>query len=270
MINLFHSIILGVVQGLGEFLPISSSAHLVILPWLADFPTPGLTFDIALHFGTLIALLAYFFRDWIQLAKAFFTSCTKSPKNYSTNEKLIWFIILGSIPAAIVGLTVESYAETIFRNPLWIGINMAGFGLLLFAADHWGKKNKSVPELTLMDAIWIGLAQSLALIPGTSRSGVTITAGLARRLDRTSAARFSFLLSMPAVAGAALLKAKDFFGMGYNLNVWIGIAVSAVVGYLAIKYMLYFLRTYSYTVYVVYRLLFAAMVFLAIWVKGRG
>lgn len=263
MIDLFHSIIMGIVQGLGEFLPISSSAHLVILPWLANFPTPGLTFDVALHFGTLIALLAYFFKDWVLLTRAFFTSLTKRPSGYSHEERMIWYIILGSIPAAVVGLTVEHYAETLFRNPLWVAINMAGFGLLLYAADKWGKKDKKMAGITLADAVWVGLAQSLALIPGTSRSGVTITAGMARRMDRTAAARFSFLLSMPAVAGAAVLKAKDFFAMDVNLNAWIGIAVSAVVGYLAIKYMLYFLRTYSYTVYVVYRLIFAAVVFTA-------
>ena len=267
MIDLFHSIIMGIVQGLGEFLPISSSAHLVILPWLANFPTPGLTFDVALHFGTLIALLAYFFKDWVLLTRAFFTSLAKKPSRYSYEEKMIWFIILGSIPAAVVGLTVEHYAETLFRNPLWVAINMAGFGLLLYAADQWGKKDKKMEGITLADAIWVGLAQSLALIPGTSRSGVTITAGMARRMDRTAAARFSFLLSMPAVAGAAVLKAKDFFAMDVNLSAWIGIAVSAVVGYLAIKYMLYFLRTYSYTVYVVYRLIFAAVVFVAWFLK---
>lgn len=268
MIDLFHSIILGIVQGLGEFLPISSSAHLVILPWLGNFPTPGLTFDVALHFGTLLALLAYFFKDWIALTKAFFSSLTKRPKSYSQNERLIWYIILGSIPAAIVGLSVESYAETLFRNPLWVAINMAVFGILLFIADHWWRRERSMDQVTLADAMWVGLAQSLALIPGTSRSGVTITAAMARGMNRTCAARFSFLLSMPAVAGAALLKAKDFFAMDLTLNVWIGIAVSAVVGYLAIKYMLYFLRNYSYTVYVIYRLIFAALVFTVYFLRN--
>lgn len=266
--DLWHTIVMGIVQGLGEFLPISSSAHLVILPWLFDFPTPGLTFDVALHFGTLLALVAFFYRDWLQLIPAFFTSFKKKPAHYGPYEKMIWFIILGSIPAAVVGLTVEKYAETVFRNPLWVGINMAGFGILLYVADRLGRKTKKVAEMNLWDAIIIGLAQCLALVPGTSRSGVTITAGLFREMDRTSAARFSFLLSTPVVAGAAILKAPDFFAGVINTKSLVGIAVSAVVGYLAIKYMLYFLRTYSFLVYVIYRLFFAAVVFLGLWFKG--
>jgi undecaprenyl-diphosphatase len=263
-VDLWQAIVMGVVQGLGEFLPISSSAHLVILPWLEKFPTPGLTFDVALHFGTLIALLAYFFRDWVQLTGAFFTSLKKKPRHYSPPERMVWFIILGSIPAAVVGLTIEEYAETVLRNPLIVAFNMAFFGILLYIADRLGRKTKKSDEINLLDAILVGLAQALALVPGTSRSGVTITAGLFRGMDRTTAARFSFLLSMPAVAGAAILKANDFFSGVFNWISVVGIMVSGVVGYLAIKYMLYFLRNYSFLVYVLYRMAFAALVF-AVW-----
>lgn len=258
--DLTHSIIMGIVQGLGEFLPISSSAHLVILPWLFDFSSPGLAFDVGLHVGTLISLLAYFYRDWLILTKSFFTSFRKRPANYDFHERLIWFIILGSIPAAVVGLLIEDYAETVLRNPLITATMMALFGTLLYWVDRKGKKNKSLEEMSLKDAIWVGLAQCLALIPGSSRSGVTITAGMARSMDRITAARFSFLLSTPVVAGAAILKVPDLFGLGLGRQIWIGIAVSAVVGYLAIKYMLYFLRKYSFSVYVIYRWIFAIVV----------
>lgn len=266
--TLFESILLGVVQGLGEFLPISSSAHLVIFPWFFDFKTPGLSFDVALHFGTLLSLLAYFYKDWIALTKAFFTSIKKKGRCDTLEERLIWYIILGSIPAALVGITIEKYAETIFRNPWIVAFNMGFFGILLYAADRWGKKNKHLKEMSLRDALIVGVAQCLALVPGTSRSGVTITAALFRQIDRVSAARFSFLLSTPVVAGAALLKAKDFFALDFNYGNFIGIGVSAVVGYLAIKYMLYFLKNYTFAVYVIYRLIFAAIIMAGLWWKS--
>lgn len=265
--TLWHAIVMGTVQGLGEFLPISSSAHLVIFPWLFDFPTPGLTFDVALHFGTLMALLAFFYRDWLRLVPAFFTSLKKRPALYNPEERLIWFILIGSVPAAIAGLLVEEYAETIFRNPLWVAINMAGFGLLLYLADRFGQKSKDMASMSLKDAWWIGLAQTLALIPGTSRSGVTITAGMGLKMDRVSAAKFSFLLSTPVVAGAALLKAGDFIHGVLDVSSLVGIAVSFLVGYFTIKYMLYFLKNYSFLVYVIYRLAFAALIFAAFWYK---
>jgi len=268
--DLWHAIIMGTVQGLGEFLPISSSAHLVIFPWLFNFPTPGLTFDVALHFGTLLALVAFFYRDWLQLVPSFFSSLRKKPTQYNPEERLIWFILIGSIPAAIVGLLVEKYAETIFRNPLWVGFNMAFFGGLLYLADRLGKKTKGMGGMGLWDTVLIGLAQCLALIPGTSRSGVTITAAMGRKMDRISAARFSFLLSTPVIAGAAILKAKDFFQGVVDVPSLVGIGVSFVVGYLAIKYMLYFLQRYSFLVYILYRMAFALVIFVAFWIKHHG
>ena len=261
--TLWHAVIMGTVQGLGEFLPISSSAHLVIVPWLFNFPTPGLTFDVALHFGTLLALLAFFYRDWLKLIPAFFSSLKKKPSQYNLEERLIWFILIGSVPAAIMGVLLEEYAETIFRNPLWVAFNMAFFGLLLYLVDRFGKKTKDMEAMGLVDSIIIGLAQCLALIPGTSRSGITIIAGMGRKMDRISAARYSFLLSMPVIAGATLLKAKDFFHGVIDTASIVGIVVSFVVGYLSIKYMLYFLQKYSFLPYVLYRMAFATLVIVA-------
>lgn len=265
--TLLQAVILGVVQGLGEFLPISSSAHLVIMPWLFNFPDPGLTFDVALHIGTLISLLVYFWKDWINLTKAFFRSLTKKPSAYDLQEKMIWFLIIGTIPAAVAGVFLEDYAETIFRTPVLVATMMAVMGLILLIADRAGKKEKNMEGITFWDSLVVGISQALALVPGTSRSGVTITAGLFRGMDRPTAARFSFLLSTPIVAGAAVLKLKDFLHSHIDAISITGIVVSAVVGYLSIKYMLYFLQRYSYRVYVWYRWIFAAVVFAFVFLR---
>jgi undecaprenyl-diphosphatase len=241
------------------------------MPWLFDFTTPGLTFDVALHVGTLLSLLIYFRKDWLQLTRSFFSSLKKRPSQYDFQEKLVWYLLIGTIPAAVAGFLIEDYAETVFRNPLLVATMMVLFGTLLYLVDRFGKKTKPLDQITLTDAVLVGIAQCIALIPGSSRSGVTITAGMLRNMDRVTAARFSFLLSTPIVAGAALLKLKDFFAIGgINLVNMTGIAVSALTGYLAIKYMLYFLRKYSFIVYVLYRLAFAAVVFLGYYLKSHA
>jgi undecaprenyl-diphosphatase len=258
--TLWQAVILGAVQGLGEFLPISSSAHLVIVPWLFRFSDPGLTFDVALHFGTLIALVAYFYKDWFRLLKAAFTSLTKKRVNYSSEEKLFWYLVLASIPGAVFGYLLEKQAETIFRSPLLIALMMTVMGIFLLAADQASRKNKDLQQVSFLDSILIGLSQAMALIPGVSRSGITITTGLSRGLTRTAAARFSFLLATPITAGAALLKAKAFFHAGINREALVGIAVSTFFGFLSIKYMLAYLQKYTYRVFVVYRFLFSLVV----------
>lgn len=266
--TLLHAVILGIVQGLGEFLPISSSAHLVIVPWLLRFPDPGLTFDVALHIGTLIALLAFFWRDWLKLIGAFFSSLGKKPALWDKDQRLIWYILLATIPAAVIGYLIEDYAETILRGPLLIAMMMAVMGIILGLVDRFGKKNKTLGQISLKDSLIVGVSQALALVPGTSRSGVTITTGMLLGFDRPTAARFSFLLSTPITAGAAILKCRHLIHGPIETNIWVGVLVSAVVGYLAIKYMLYFLQRYSYRVYVLYRLAFAALVF-AVWMSRR-
>ncbi|HCU25548.1 MAG TPA: undecaprenyl-diphosphatase UppP [Deltaproteobacteria bacterium] len=263
-----QAVLLGTVQGLGEFLPISSSAHLVIMPWLFRFPDPGLAFDVALHLGTLLALLSFFYRDWVHLTGAFFRSLRKRPTAYNFEERLIWFLILATIPGAVFGYLIEDYAETILRGPLLIAMMMAVMGIILGLADRFGAKTKKLEQITLKDSLLVGVSQALALIPGTSRSGVTISTGLFLQMDRRSAARFSFLLSTPITAGACLVKMKDLFRNHFDFNAFLGILVSAVVGYFAIKYMLYFLQRYTYRVYVIYRLAFAAMI-VAVWLSRR-
>ncbi len=258
---LWQSVLLGIVQGLGEFLPISSSAHLVIVPWLFGFEDPGLTFDVALHFGTLIAVLAYFWKDWILLIQAAFNSLFKKKDfPYSHEEKLFWFLVFASIPGAAVGYLLEKYAESAFRSPLLIAFTMTLMGILLWWVDSISKKTKDLQQITFLDSLWIGLSQALAIIPGVSRSGITITTALALGLNRTAAARFSFLLSTPIIAGAALLKAKAFFKTGITPESLIGIGVSALFGLLSIKYMLAYLQKYTYRVFVVYRFAFSILI----------
>lgn len=266
--QIWEAILLGIVQGLGEFLPISSSAHLFMFNEWFKLDSPGLAFDVALHLGTLFSLLAFFYKDWIQLTKAFFSSLKKKPQKFNDYERLIWFIILGTIPVVIFGLAFEDYIEDKWRQPWIIGFNMAFFGILLWWADRSSRKIQAMDKLNWKDALIIGLAQCLALIPGSSRSGVTITAGLFRNFDRTAAARFSFLLSTPAVLGAAVLKLPKFFEESFDLPVLLGILTSTLVGFLAIKYMLYFLKKYSFSVYVIYRLLFAALVFMGLYLNN--
>lgn len=264
----FESIILGLVQGLGEFLPISSSAHLIILPWAFQFPDPGLTFDVALHFGTLFALIVYFWRDWINILWGFmrssfrpFTSREESKRlSDKRNQRLFWYLVIATIPGAVAGYFLDELAETTLRHPLLVAFNMTLLGILLFIADWKCRHRKDLKSIGLWDCLIIGISQSLALVPGVSRSGITITAGLLRGLNRETAARFSFLMAAPITLGACILKADYFFREGISLQAIVGIAVSALIGFLSIKYLLKFVQNYSYRVFVYYRFAFTVVV----------
>jgi len=257
--NLLHAAVLGTLQGLTEVLPISSSAHLILVPWLFNWPESGLTFDVALHLGTLIALCLYFWRDIIELALNFFNAF--SGKGLSTTaNRLPFYILAGTIPAAIVGKTLEGPVEEIFRkSPALIAGFLIIFGLILAFADTTGAKRWRMDRITLKFALIIGLAQCLALIPGVSRSGITITAALLIGFNREAAARFSFLLSLPIVAGAALLKlghlAKDGIPANELAPMLVGVATSAFFGYLSILFLLRFIQRSSLYPFVWYRLL---------------
>lgn len=263
-----QSIVLGLVQGLGEFLPISSSAHLVILPWAFNFPDPGLSFDVALHFGTLFALIVYFWRDWIDIIWGFarssfkpFTSTEESQRlTDKRNQRLFWFLVLATIPGAVAGLFFDELAETLFRNPLLVAVNMSLLGIVLFLADWKCRHRKDLKSISFWDSLVIGICQALALVPGVSRSGITITTGLFRGLNRETAARFSFLMAAPITLGACILKVDYFFKEGISAEAVVGILVSAIVGFLAIKYLLKFVQTYSYRIFVYYRIAFTVAV----------
>jgi undecaprenyl-diphosphatase len=249
------AITLGLVQGLAEFLPISSSAHLILTPWFLGWPDPGLTFDVALHLGTLIAVLAYFWRDWLRLLQA-------APRPRSANGKLLWLLALAAIPGGIAGMLLDNLAEQALRSPLLIAGTLALMGLALLAADRLGRRDRQLHDIGLVDALAIGFAQALAIIPGVSRSGITIAVARARGLDRSAAARFSFLLGTPITAGAALYKLRDLAGTPGALDgpFIAGVATAALVGALSIGVLLRYLQRAGLEIFVIYRLLLAGLV----------
>ncbi|MEK7745443.1 MAG: undecaprenyl-diphosphate phosphatase [Elusimicrobiota bacterium] len=238
----------GFLQGAAEFLPISSSAHLSLVPWVLGWEDPGLAFDVALHAGTLGALALYLWRDWLDILKG----AMRDPR--SAEGRLLLGIVCASAPGALAGLLLEKQAETIFRTPALTAVNLILFGLAMGWADMRGRKASPLPSLTLKQAILIGLAQALAIVPGVSRSGVTITAGLLLGLESASAARFSFLLAMPITFGAVLLKVPKMGPALLEPGPLTGIAVSALTGALAIRFLLDHLKKHSLRPFVLYRL----------------
>lgn len=255
--SLIQAMILGLVQGVAEVLPISSSAHLIFIPWLFGWKDSGLTFDVALHFGTFVALFAYFWHDVVMLVKGTYTGL--KTRDFSSHEsRLPWLLVAGSVPAAIVGKLFEEPIEKIFRgSPLVVALTLILFGLALGLADRYGRQLRDVASVGLATAVAIGCFQCLALIPGVSRSGITITAALILGLARPAAARFSFLLSLPIVAGAAMLKAlhliKHGIEPGMAAPMLVGVVVAAVSGYLSVAFLLRFVQKNTVWPFVWYR-----------------
>ena len=263
---LHHAIILAVLQGLTEFLPISSSAHLDLAPWLLGWPDQGLAFDVALHFGTLAAILIYFYRDWLQvIAQGFGFNYSPDPE-LRHNPRLLWLLAAASIPVAVVGVLFEKRVEHAWReNHILIGLMLVGVGILMWIADRLSSRRKGIGEVSGADALSVGLAQAVAIIPGTSRSGITITAGLFRNINRAAAARFSFLLSAPALGGAALKKLYDLMKAGGipedgRVPMAVGTAVAALTGCIVIAFFLRYLRSHSLKFFVLYRIVFGIIV----------
>jgi undecaprenyl-diphosphatase len=263
-VTTFQAIVLGIVQGLGEFLPISSSAHLVVTPWLLGWPDPGLAFDVALHVGTLAAVLYAFAGDWARIIMAAFQGLFRG-RPFEGEGRMLWLLALASLPGGIAGLALEDYADTTFRSPLLIAATMAGVGTILLLADRRaarladGAETHDALHVTTRDALLIGCAQALAIVPGVSRSGSTISMALFLGYRREEAARFSFLLATPITLGAALHKVPHLLGASNGHIVLLGIVVSAVVGLLAIRVLLAYVRTRDYRPFVYYRWAFAAM-----------
>jgi undecaprenyl-diphosphatase len=262
---LHQAILLAIVQGLTEFLPISSSAHLALAPWLLGWKDQGLAFDIALHFGTLAAVVIYFCRDWLQVvAQAFGVAYSPDPE-LRLNRSMLWLLVAASLPIGVFGFLLEDTVETTLRNPVVIGTMLIVVGLLMALAERVSRRERGIGTVTLLDAMFIGLAQAIAIIPGTSRSGITITAGLFRNIDRHSAARFSFLLSTPAITAAALKAFYDLYKAGGvphadRAAFATGILVSAVTGCFVIAFLLRFLRSYSLKFFVYYRIVLGILV----------
>ncbi len=272
--NLLHALVLGAVQGFTEVLPISSSAHLILIPWLLKWPESGLTFDVALHLGTFLALAAYFRQDIIEMFSSFFEALASRSLN-TPAKRLPFLIIAATVPAAIVGKLFEHQVEDIFRsNPLLIAVFLIVFGILLGVVDIAGRKRKGLDEIQPASAMTIGLMQCLALIPGVSRSGITITAGLMLGFTRESGARFSFLMSLPIVAGAALLKMlhllKHGIPAGEGVPMLVGIVTSAVTGYISVAFLLKFVQKRSLSPFVWYRVIAGGVVISAILSGFKG
>ena len=270
-VEIFHSFILGLAQGLGEFLPISSSAHLVIVPWLFGWRDPGLSFDIALHWGTLVAVLVYFRRDVWLLLLGFWHSLKPSTRDFQrdVHQRMAWLLIFASIPGAVIGKLLEEKAESLFRNPVLIAATLGGFGLILLAADRYGRRRKDLDQIRLVDALWIGISQAMAIIPGISRSGVTIAAGLGLGYRREAAACFSFLMSIPIILGAGMVKMGHFHDdVGYA-GLAVGFLASAISGFFSIKYLLRFIARHDFRSFVWYRFALAALILAVLIVRGR-
>jgi undecaprenyl-diphosphatase len=262
-----QAVVLSLVQAVTEFLPVSSSGHLILVPYFLGWPDQGLSFDIATNTGTLLALIIYFRAELREMIAGFFTG---SPGSHGFEPRqLAWCLILGTLPAAIVGPLVHHRIATEARNPLLIACTAAFYGLLLGVADRSGRQERELDALGWRDALVIGTAQALALVPGTSRSGITITAGLFLGFTRSTAARFAFLLSIPVGVLVAVydLYKGGFAGESLSTNL-IAIAVSAAAGYFVIDWLLSWIRRQRLTVFVVYRLLLA-LVILAVFVWRR-
>jgi len=265
----FQALVLGLIQGLSEFLPISSSAHLALTPWFFGWEPGGLAFDVALHIGTLVAVAWYFRREWFLLARSA-VSIVRQRAVRTTEEWRLVYLIVATIPAAIAGLTVEDLAETAFRSPRLIAINLMVMGVLLWLVDRQARRHRALDSMRLRDALTIGLIQCFALLPGVSRSGSTITGGLLLGFDRQSAAVFSFLMSFPVTLAAAVLKAPDAFtAPGTEVStILIGIAAAAVSSWLAIAVLLRFVSRHSFGVFAAYRLVLGVIILATLAVRA--
>lgn len=255
MMTELHAAILGILQGLGEFLPISSSAHLALAPYLFGWNYQGLAYDVMLHLGTLAAVLIYFAGDWFRIIKRGLLE-PKKPGGL-----LLWQLAAGSVPAALAGLLLLKQAETVFRSPLWIAANLAVFTAFIYLADRKPAQKMTLEGFNFKDALIIGAAQCLALMPGASRSGVTIMAALFAGYARGDAARISFLLSCPVIFGAGMLEFLKLPHGSFNPVFATGAAASFISGLLAIKFFLSYLKNHDLKPFLVYRLGLAAFIF---------
>jgi len=268
-VTIFQAVVLGVVQGLAELLPISSSAHLALTPYFFGWTDPGLAFDVALHLGTLIALVWYFRAEWIDMTKsAWHIASTRRIE--TVHDRRLVYLVVATSPAGVGGLLLNDLAETTFRSPMIIGTSLIVMGVLLWAVDRWSARARMIEEVTMRDAILMGCAQVLALIPGVSRSGSTITAGRFLKLDRPSAARFSFLMSMPITLAAVVLKVPEAIRAdGISAPLVAGVIAAAISSWLAITVLLRYVSKHSFGVFAVYRVLLAAVVFTTIATRAR-
>ncbi|MBU1669707.1 MAG: undecaprenyl-diphosphatase UppP [Actinobacteria bacterium] len=260
------ALFLGIVQGITEFLPISSSGHLVLFERAFGWTQLGLSFNVAVHLGTLLAVLAYFRHTWVRVIKGFFLSFRHRPAEWDLDMRMAWMLVLASIPAAIVGAawgdTIEGHTST----PFWVAVFLVAGSLVMLAAERLGRRERSILQVSVRDAGVVGCAQVLALLPGTSRSAITISTGMLDGLERKAAAEFAFLMSAPIIAGAGIWEGQKVVRHGFGpagTGVFVvGFLASAVTGFLAVGFMMRYLKTGTLNPFVIYRLALAGLVFL--------
>ena len=254
--TVWQAAFLGAVQGLTELLPISSSAHLKILPWLLWNVEDIGAFDVALHAGTLLAIAIFFFKDWIDMLVGAYKLTFKKEKNF--NGKMFWYIVLATIPGGIIGFVLDKFCSDFLNKPVIIAIALIVMGIVLYFVDKKSKSTVKYENMTLKQTFLIGLSQSLAFIPGVSRSGITMTTARAMGVDRESAAKYSFMLSAPIVLAATIFKLKDF---AFSIPFFVGVFVSFVVGLFVIKFLLSYLKKGSFKAFAIYRIIFGLIIF---------
>lgn len=259
--SVLKAIILGIIQGVAEFLPISSSAHLILFPYLFGWEESGLAFDIALHFGTMMAVLAIFFKDWWNLFIGAINDIKDKKK--STNGRMFWYLIIATVPAALTGLLLDDVIENIIRNKIWIiALALAIMGLLIYIGDKWAskhyKKETKFEDISLKQALIVGIFQAFAVIPGFSRSGTTILAGRLQGISKEAITKFTFLLSVPVICGATILKIGD---LAFTKEVIVGIISSFAMGVISIKFLLSYIKKHDFSIFAFYRVIFALIVF---------
>lgn len=256
----FRAVILGIIQGIAEFLPISSSAHLILFPYLFGWEESSMAFDIALHFGTMLAVLVIFFKDWWDL----FIGAIKDfkTKKKSSNGKMFWNLVVATIPAAVIGLLLDDVIENVVRGKLWlIALALAVMGMLIYIGDKWAehhyKKETKFEDISMKQALIVGISQAFAIIPGFSRSGTTILAGRVQGISKEAITKFTFLMSVPVICGATILKVGD---LDLTKEVIIGILSSFAMGIISIKFLLNYIKKNDFSIFAFYRVILAIIV----------
>ncbi|MEP7067286.1 MAG: undecaprenyl-diphosphate phosphatase [Gemmatimonadota bacterium] len=268
--TVFQALVLGILQGLAEFLPVSSSAHLTLAPWIFGWPEPGLAVDVALHVGTLVAVLVYFREEWIKLIVSAL-EIVRTQRVQTAEQRRVLFLIVATIPGAVAGVLLNDYAESTFRSPALIASALAAMGVVLWLVDRSRPNARPLDSMRWSDAALIGIAQAAALLPGVSRSGATITAGRALAFDRESAATFSFLMSMPIIAAAAIFKVPHLLRSGgASTPLLVGVLASAISGFMAIAIVMRYVRSHSYGVFAAYRVILGSAVLILFFMRARA